>query len=216
MEPRLLEAETWQLQTLANGKAKGSEWTVLVGPHRDSMTWVGNSWKIRFNSLYMKHLWMCQESEETESLRCTRCEVLLLVRSQSREGRWVTCAQHFVKCSSGWGALSGQNLDQLIKSLSWENIVSKLPVNSPKCFSITSYRTYNCYGYLKSRRSKKMVIMVEQKMWGEASKSWPKKKKKKRDTLEWSARKPSYRIYMTVSFKMLTHLNSWKSFPVNN
>lgn len=43
MEPRLLEAETRQFQTLANGKAKGNEWTVLAGPHRDGMMGAGNS-----------------------------------------------------------------------------------------------------------------------------------------------------------------------------
>lgn len=183
MEPRLLEVETWQLQTLVNGKAKGSQCTVLVGPHRDSMKWVGNSWKPDSTVCIMKHWWICQESEETKSvcLRCTRYEVLLLVRSQSREGRWVTCAQHYVKCSPGWGVLSGQNLHQLIKSLSWEKLVSQLPINSHKCFSITSF--WNRYRYLKSRRSKSMVIMVEQKIWGRADKSCLGGLKKKK---QWS------------------------------
>lgn len=42
-EPRLLEAETRPPQTLANGKAKGPERMALGGPHRDSMTWAGDS-----------------------------------------------------------------------------------------------------------------------------------------------------------------------------
>lgn len=71
MEPRL-----WKL--ILDGfrhlqMAKRSEWPLLVGPGRDSLVWVGNSWKTWFNSLYVKRLWIPQESEETKSirLRCT-------------------------------------------------------------------------------------------------------------------------------------------------
>lgn len=34
IELGLLEPDTWQLQTLTNGKAEGFRWTVLGGPHR--------------------------------------------------------------------------------------------------------------------------------------------------------------------------------------
>lgn len=34
---------TGQLQTLVNGKGEGFRWTVLVGPHRDSTMWVGDT-----------------------------------------------------------------------------------------------------------------------------------------------------------------------------
>lgn len=46
-----------------------------------------------------------------------------------------------------------------------ENVTSELPINSHKCFSIIPFCTYNDYTYFKSRRSKKLVAVVEQKIF---------------------------------------------------
>lgn len=141
-EPRLLEAETRPPQTLANGKAKGPERMALGGPHRDSMTWAGDSWKTRLNSLRVKHVWTCPEGGNWVCLLEMHKTARVSVTAggpQSRDGRKVTetCAQQCDKCSPGWGGLSGGNLDQWIQGLSWENTVSELPINFQKCVSTT-------------------------------------------------------------------------------
>lgn len=61
MESRLLEAETGQFHTFANGKARGTEWTVLVRPHRDSMSGLVTAEK---PDLFAWKTWLYQENEK--------------------------------------------------------------------------------------------------------------------------------------------------------
>lgn len=63
IERGLLEPDTWQLQTLVNGKAENFRWTVLVGPQRQYDVGGG-----RLNTNSAQHLGVWQESETAKSI----------------------------------------------------------------------------------------------------------------------------------------------------
>lgn len=166
--------ENWDLtiQTLANGKAKGSEWTVLVGPHRDSRMWVN----ICLWNTYSYVKKMRKQVYVFEVHKIWRVSVIA-GELQSKEGRkQETHAQSYMK-QLPW--LRGAFLDKTLTTWAWAGkTFSEMPTSSHICSPITPCRTQKYCGYLLSRRYKKMAIMSEQKTWGRPARAIKKKKKK--------------------------------------
>lgn len=105
-----------QFQTLVNGQAKGLKWMVLVGPHRDSVMWVGAS-----STDPVEHLQVSRIRKPnlfTEVHRAGRKQVLLLVSCkvgrEDNKSLWPTLASSMEPVP--W--LRDGLLDQLAQSLS--------------------------------------------------------------------------------------------------
>lgn len=75
------------------------------------------------------------------------------------------------------GALSGQNPDPLIKSLSWKT-QSDLPINSHKCFPSTSYCMHHYYGIQSPGEAQGWPLWLNRRCGeGPAGATWLKQKR---------------------------------------
>lgn len=122
------------------------------------MTWVG-SWKTWLN--YVKHIMSRKWGNQSICLRCTRYEeqVIFIAGEITKQRRKISSlCPAFCYMSSCLRCPFWTKPWPINKEPKLTNTVSELPMNSHKCFPITSYCICIYYGYLKSRRSEKLAI----------------------------------------------------------